>query len=256
MAKEEGSASKGGRLIFDPIPYPVGGIPLRISAKAGISKNIVLLAFSCACLALIIFLSTASVVVFDRGMYQDHLEKRGIYSDMKFFKNMTPEETRMVVDQLLGYLQKGTSYDQRYFSEEEIIHMRDVRGLFYRSRVFDGVLMVLGAILFFLLLREIPRNANLFTNLLQGTAIVGGIWLLMLLVLGLFFAPAFLLFHQLLFANMYWLLPLDSTLILLFPEPFFREVFFKIVLWSGVGYLIGGVFGIALQRFRKRVIDS
>ncbi|MBI5073011.1 DUF1461 domain-containing protein [Candidatus Woesearchaeota archaeon] len=58
------------------------------------------------------------------------------------------------------------------------------------------------------------------------------------LLLGVFFDYSFALFHRLFFSNNYWLMdPAVDKLVQLYPEAFFQNIFFCIIL---VAFLVSG----------------
>jgi uncharacterized membrane protein len=93
-------------------------------------------------------------------------------------------------------------------SKFELIHMQDVRILFFLSFIIWLV-----SFIFWLLLKQVKLQKYPFK---YAFAPLG------LLVIGLiFFNHTFILFHQALFTNMYWIFPPESWIIGLYPIPFF-----------------------------------
>ena len=124
------------------------------------------------------------------------------------------------------------------FSEKELAHMADVRGLVRGLNIFryvNGVLalLVFGAYCF------IGRRSGSREALLRGilSGLAAGAYVLLGLILALAvwgsvnFTGLFVTFHKVLFSNNLWLLnPREDLLIMLMPTPFFVWYAKKIVL--------------------------
>ena len=121
----------------------------------------------------------------------------------------------------------GTEYPG--FSEKELAHMADVRGLVRGLKVFRYVsgalaLLIFGAYCF--LERKSKSREALLRGLLRGMA--AGAYVLLGLILALSvwgavnFTGLFVTFHKVFFSNSLWLLnPREHLLIMLMPTPFF-----------------------------------
>jgi integral membrane protein (TIGR01906 family) len=126
--------------------------------------------------------------------------------------------------------------DQQFFSQEDSIHLQDVRLVLNVMRVLAGFSF---AIAFIYLYRR--KFGELRKSLRQaGIAI-----LVLLLLIGLYgvfnFDQAFVQLHELVFWNDYWSLdPATSNLIRYFPQQLFFEVF-VIYLVSTILLAITGI---------------
>ena len=124
------------------------------------------------------------------------------------------------------------------FSEKELAHMADVRGLVRGLNIFRYVngalaLLIFGAYCFVGRRRE-SREA-LLRGLLRGMAAGAYVLLGMILALAVWgtvnFTGLFVTFHKVLFSNNLWLLnPREDLLIMLMPTSFFVWYAKKIVL--------------------------
>ena len=117
------------------------------------------------------------------------------------------------------------------YSEQELIHMEDVRNLVIGS---FAIMLVLLSFMVFVTKRDF----------LIGGVISSGVIFLLLIFLLLDFSFAFEIFHKVFFRNDFWLLPDDSLLITMSPESFFYMAGVRIVLYtslfSGLS-IIGGL---------------
>ena len=114
------------------------------------------------------------------------------------------------------------------FSEKELAHMADVRGLVRGLKVFLFVsgavaLLVFGTHLF---LRRSKTRKVLLRGLLKGAAAGAYVLLGVILALAVWgavnFTGLFVTFHKVFFSNSLWLLnPREHLLIMLMPTPFF-----------------------------------
>jgi len=134
------------------------------------------------------------------------------------------EAVRRVAD-LLEYLAfRRPLPNDAFYSPLELAHMGDVQAIFQGVYLTALVSCLLTAVLVVLLrrngrdVRRVARAAGITVFALVaalGTASI---------TIG--FDALFITFHELAFANNFWLLPEDSGLIRLFPENYFMSYFF------------------------------
>src|SRR5450830_1372372 len=155
------------------------------------------------------------------------------------------EAVRRVAD-LLKYLALHRPLpNDAFYSPLELAHMGDVQAIFQGVYLTALVSCLLTTILVVLLrrngrdVRRVARAAGITVLALVvalGTASV---------TIG--FDTLFITFHELAFANNFWLLPEDSGLIRLFPENYFMGYFFVALSAS----LIAALFLTILSRRRR-----
>jgi len=155
------------------------------------------------------------------------------------------EAVRRVAD-LLKYLALHRPLpNDAFYSPLELAHMGDVQAIFQGVYLTALVSCLLTAVLVVLLrrngrdVRRIARAAGITVLALVvalGTASV---------TIG--FDALFITFHELAFANNFWLLPEDSGLIRLFPENYFMSYFFVALSAS----LIAALFLTILSHRRR-----
>lgn len=138
---------------------------------------------------------------------------------------------------------------QTVFKEREIVHMEDVRILFDRGILFRNLallfLMVTG------IWAVLKKESFFWRGLLYGVALMLAVGVLLGILLTLDFNRYFVLFHEIFFANDYWMLdPADSVLINMVPLNFFMSIARRILLWTGLGMVL--TTGLALFLRNKR----
>jgi integral membrane protein (TIGR01906 family) len=142
------------------------------------------------------------------------------------------------------------------FNEEEIIHFKDVKGLF---RLDYGVL--LGTFLYCLMFTLVCLflRKGIYRSFLARSAIIGsGIGLGIMAIIGigilLDFDSLFYQFHLISFTNEFW--SAEGNMLLLFPGGFWYDMFaygalFGIALALIPG-IIGGIYIVTARRKNKR----
>lgn len=121
-----------------------------------------------------------------------------------------------------------TTTEDLYFTRAEIDHLRDVGRLRTQVSILLGLLAGISWAYIFGSL----HHRVLFARALRRAARVLISISLVLLVALLFFAPFFLLFHQVLFPQGNWSFPVDSLLITAFPVLFWQLALVMIILTS------------------------
>lgn len=116
---------------------------------------------------------------------------------------------------------------RKLFSEDELLHMVDVRGLFQLvwAIQFVSILLAVGSGLLVISVFK-SRGVFLVINSIQSGAILAaGLTLLFIIASLIAFGPLFNLFHELGFRNDLWKLdPSTSFLVQIFPFGFWRDI--------------------------------
>lgn len=211
-----------------------------------------------------LFLIAASVTwaVNDPGLYRRGFEKYNIsvYSgiaeedlirvgaELRRYFNSSDEPLRVVVP-IYGM-------ERELYSEREVHHMRDVKGL------VRGVYWVAAMTLIFLL---VVKGGGYylwrwtFARQMASLGLYGGLLTLgLVLAVGLFalvgFDSLFLLFHRISFTNDLWQLdPRTDYLLIMFPQGFWFDATMRIALTTIAGaVLLVAVSGGYLWHFNRR----
>ena len=130
------------------------------------------------------------------------------------------------------------------FNEREVIHLKDVKGLFRLDYwIFLGTLVYSLAYVIFVLLLGGKRRVG--RGLIWGSGLTLGLMLLLGLSTLFNFDQLFLQFHLMSFTNEFWQLdPSRDYLIMLFPGGFWYDTTIFIAIATGVGAAILGGVGI------------
>jgi integral membrane protein (TIGR01906 family) len=152
------------------------------------------------------------------------------------------------VAELLKYLAlRRPLPNDAFYSPLELAHMGDVQAIFQGVYLTALVSCLLTAVLVALL----RRNGRDVRRVVRATGITV---LALVAALGtvsitIGFDALFIAFHQLAFANDFWLLPEDSGLIRLFPENYFMSYFF---IALGASVIVAFFLTILSRRRRAR----
>lgn len=134
------------------------------------------------------------------------------------------ETVRRVAD-LLEYLAlRRPLPNDAFYSPLELAHMGDVQAIFqgvYLAALVSCLLTVVLVVLFCRNGRDVRRVARA-----AGITVLALVAALSTASVTIGFDALFIAFHELAFANNFWLLPEDSGLIRLFPENYFMSYFF------------------------------
>lgn len=139
------------------------------------------------------------------------------------------------------------------FSEREVVHLRDVKGLV--QTVYWAQMVALGYCLAYVLVGWVASRR--FAGLLARQIVFGsGLTLGLLSVLGMGaaadFDRLFLQFHLVSFANDFWLLdPARDNLIRMFPPAFFLEATLAVAALATAMALVLGGAAIGYLRIKK-----
>ena len=147
--------------------------------------------------------------------------------------NTTDNELINNTTNLLEYLTNKAKLNTTWFSEKDILHMKDVRTLYnvsFNLMIFFIIIFILSTILIAL----VYKNYTMFyiTKTFNKTLLAFIILIIVLAgIISYNFNSFWIKFHQLLFSNDLWLLsPDESNLIKMVPEKFFISLITTIIL--------------------------
>ena len=147
--------------------------------------------------------------------------------------NTTDDELINNTTNLLEYLTNKAELNTTWFSEKDILHMKDVRILYnvsFNLMIFFIIIFILSTILIAL----VYKNYTMFyiTKTFNKTLLAFIILIIVLAgIISYNFTSFWIKFHQLLFTNDLWLLsPEESNLIKMVPEQFFISLITTIIL--------------------------
>lgn len=203
---------------------------------------IVMTVFLVVSTSVMIYLSNLKAVAFDDGFYRAEFEKHDIYSG---FGDRTDIDQEAEI--LTAYLESGGGVIRSdFYNAREKAHLLEVRELFrLASRVLDIAVIVSMVSLFLLIVSVRLFAAHLHHTALKGYfrdvvcrllvgigVVVDGI-AVVFAIMAFWFSSSFYRFHELFFRSDTWLLdPATDNLIRMLPEPFFFDIFIRIVSLS------------------------
>lgn len=171
---------------------------------------------------IVIFLAPAIILLNFRilltnyNFYQKEFEKLGVYSNIE--KNIATAATKLIIN----YLCCNGRLDPQFFTQREILHMRDVKAL---TKLTNLLLLanlgLIAAIAITLLLKN--NQKGLLSAFKIGSAVGIGAILVLSVSSLINFDFLFIKFHLFSFTNDLWLLSPESNLIKLFPQKFFQD---------------------------------
>ena len=153
------------------------------------------------------------------NFYLSLFEKNGTFL---FFndKTLIHQKGKEIINCINGI---SCSLDTSFFSNQAILHMKDIQFLFsFLKIILIACLLFIGIHLFTALTKK------QLISLKKSFILSGSISLILIVILSIalffFWTPLFIFFHNLFFQNNLWLFPPDDTLILLFPDSFFIQI--------------------------------
>ncbi|MGI5901508.1 MAG: TIGR01906 family membrane protein [Desulfitobacteriia bacterium] len=213
-------------------------------------------------LLIVIFLTSVNHSVFRLDFYRTEYIK--MQSSAKV--GISEQELMSSTEKLLAYIKgdledlrfkavvKGT--ERQFLSEREIAHMVDVRDLYRQAMMVRNGGIALLIILFITTLWLAGKKFWRFWARGYLGAFVLCLGLAAILFWGMKsdFTTFWTNFHLLFFTNDLWRLdPATDVLIQMFPEQFFYNLAFRVLLsFSGVALFIAILAGIALKIIRTR----
>lgn len=147
--------------------------------------------------------------------------------------NTTDDELINNTTNLLEYLTNKAELNTTWFSEKDILHMKDVRTLYnvsFYTMIFFIALFIITTILIIMLAKH--KTMFYITRTFNKTLLAFIILIIVLAgIISYNFNSFWIKFHQLLFSNDLWLLsPDESNLIKMVPETFFISLITTIIL--------------------------
>lgn len=193
----------------------------------------------------VLILSSTTSVVFDKKIYFREQENNNVY------ENINKTKAQNVTITLINYFRYEKTLETDFFNENEKIHMQDVKSLINKMTIAYYISIVL-MVAFFLLYYKTTNN---FSKSLTSVLIFGSIFIILIFAILYFVDFSFLFdkFHIVFFESNY-LFPADSNMIKLFPENFFKGMFFiimKIAIIKAFVLLMAGIVINSLDYFAR-----
>jgi integral membrane protein (TIGR01906 family) len=207
--------------------------------------------FCVLCVPFFLITSNIRWVANDLQLYEDGFEKYDVSRDT----GLSDEELVNITKGLIDYFNSGAIDDTMHiFSEEEIIHLRDVRGLVQLCYIIQW--SALGYIIVFITAGFIYKRRqffHLFNTVIAAGSIVSLLGIAAIGIAALVdFNWLFVTFHRVFFSNDLWIL--SGYLPRIYAEGFFFDTAkFIAVATLLESVLIGGTAGFFILRRRRGV---
>ena len=166
---------------------------------------------------------------FNLNFYKNFYSKENLTANI----GTTSDELINNTSNLLDYLNGKAELNTSWFSEKDILHMKDVKILYsvsFYTMIFFIAIFIISTILIIFLY----KNCTMFyiTRTFNKTLLAFIVLIIVLAsIISYNFNSFWIRFHQLLFSNDLWLLsPDESNLIKMVPEEFFISLITTIIL--------------------------
>jgi len=209
--------------------------------------NKTVLIFGVIALAVLVFLFSFYLFVYNPRFYDHQYSKNGIYAEIGY------DETWNATAELWNYMHFRTDSLSDFYSTQDKLHMVDVRNMIHSV---ETVLYIASIVFIISLLYFYSFNRKEFAfwmyALFLSTSSLIFFLLLFFAILCFWFTQSFTIFHKFLFTNNYWLMdPAVDSLIRLYPEQFFFSIFLDIL---GVSLLFAFVLLGLIFYVKKRYL--
>ncbi|MEF9933990.1 MAG: TIGR01906 family membrane protein [Clostridium sp.] len=207
---------------------------------------------------LVILLGSLFISTYDKDFYIKQFHINNTYQNqMVIERNINPE---IIADEVIEYL-KGSSDNLNrngYFERKEIIHMKDVLHLFNIGKIAFVVGIVILGLSLYMLHKTYLRGREYILSIIKSYYIFSMGIIGFLILCALNFSESFIVFHELLFTNDYWLLnPNTSIIINIMPESFFLSHTINIfVLFITISITLTIALFIMLYLFNKKLKED
>ena len=166
---------------------------------------------------------------FNLDFYKNFYSKGSLTTNI----GTTSDELINNTSNLLNYLNGKAELNTSWFTEKDILHMKDVKTL-YNISFYTMIFFIAVFIISTILLMVLYKNHTMFyiTRTFNKTLLAFVVLIIVLAgVISYNFNSFWIKFHQLLFSNDLWLLsPDESNLIQMVPEEFFISLITTIII--------------------------
>ena len=166
---------------------------------------------------------------FNLNFYKNFYSKGNLTANI----GTTSDELINNTSNLLDYLNSKAELNTSWFTEKDILHMKDVKTL-YNVSFYTMIFFIAIFIISTILIMFLYKNYTMFyiTRTFNKTLLAFIVLIIVLAgIISYNFNSFWIKFHQLLFSNDLWLLsPDESNLIKMVPEEFFISLITTIIL--------------------------
>ncbi len=184
--------------------------------------------------------SSIYIVSTDHGWFMQEFSKYQVYEQVP----AADEHSRL----LISYLEGNTLLEENFYTAREEVHLKDVQELIVWNKKIVLVTVSMFLLCFFgiVLMRDWE---TLFVSLGLGSFVALVLYGVLFLMVMLNFSSAFTFFHEVSFANDFWLLdPATDHLIQMFPHGFFVDIFARMMMIAAVSAGILGCIALIIRK--------
>ena len=175
------------------------------------------------CIPIVIIFSNLLLLIFNQRSYFNIFEKTSVY------RQIDRETSNQAAKELIGYFKDKNNLDHNYYSNQAILHLKDVKKLInlveVSALISTGILLISSSCL--VIKKKLHLLKNAFLTGAIATFIISSIFAILLVFS---FQNAFILFHKIAFTNGLWLFDESDNLIKLFPIAFFAAFCKKLLI--------------------------
>lgn len=201
-------------------------------------------------LPIFILLTITSIFSFSLNTYKSNY----IFHNIPNVTGYSLDQLLKITEDLLSFF-KGNNkkeYFNNIFDRKENIHLDDVQYLFKKGFFIKDVSLIIVIISFSFLYK---RDKEKFYNGIMYSSIISlSIIAFFIVIFSMEFNKYFTYFHKIFFTNDYWLLDANTNLLIqMFPQEFFVDVFYKIMITF---ILIMSILLIESVRFKRKYEEA
>ena len=196
------------------------------------------------CLSVVLLISVSFVMIHNLNYYDRKYEQYNIYEI--FQKDVAINSTKNI----LGFFENNNELDSEFFKPNEISHLQDVKDFLnvLRLVLIVSTMIVLGYVVF----NFIQGNKVIRELLFYSGIITISLFLLFGLIYLLFgFDFLFEHFHKIFFVDNYAFDPRISNMKALFPNAFFQDFMFDIILRINLVALVFVIVGKIIKKTQE-----
>lgn len=211
-------------------------------------------------LSLIIVMLVTAILspAFSLSFYEYEFDKNGTYAVVQMEKEDFLAVRSHMLDYMRGKEEKlnmmttVNGEDRLFFSEREVVHMRDVKDLLELCYLIRNIAIVLFILSLAVLIFRGEWKKYIFKSWKIGSLCTFALFVFMGLLVSINFDAAFTIFHEIFFRNDLWMLdPNVDLLVNMVPLPFFIDI--TIYIAALFSFFLCGMFaaGAVLSREKR-----
>jgi integral membrane protein (TIGR01906 family) len=175
-----------------------------------------------------------------------------IYREQNVHSNFTGSTVlNEATSNLIGYFRGKNMLEQKFYSNQAILHLMDVKHLLNTALLLTICLdiLLISTTIYAIIKKEVKKLLNAF---LVGAVATIVLTLAVLGLLALDFENSFIYFHLAFFRNNYWLFDESDNLIKMFPQSFFVSFAYHLVANIIVTALVLSIAALMLKKINDK----